>query len=90
MIPELASGTHGDILAFFQQRLPSNEFRHYVEALAVKAEGLFPVGSSRQSTYPRSLPLALVIVRKSVPSTFWSPVQIAMDNTCWTGYTKKS
>jgi hypothetical protein len=38
---ELAAGTHGDILAFFQQRLPSNEFRHYVEALAVKAEGLF-------------------------------------------------
>jgi NACHT domain len=38
---ELAMGTHGDILAFFQQRLPSNESRHYVEALAVKAEGLF-------------------------------------------------
>jgi hypothetical protein len=38
---ELAAGTHKDILAFFQQRLPSNEFKHYVEALAVKAEGLF-------------------------------------------------
>jgi NACHT domain len=38
---ELAAGTHEDILAFFQQRLPSNEFKHYVEALAVKAEGLF-------------------------------------------------
>jgi NACHT domain len=38
---ELAAGAHEDILAFFQQRLPSNEFRHYVEALAVKAEGLF-------------------------------------------------
>jgi hypothetical protein len=38
---ELASETHGDILAFFQQRLPSNEFRRYVEALARKAEGLF-------------------------------------------------
>jgi hypothetical protein len=38
---ELAAETHGDVLAFFQQTLPSNEFRHYVEALAVKAEGLF-------------------------------------------------
>ena len=38
---ELASETHGDILAYFQQKLPSNEFRHYVEALARKAEGLF-------------------------------------------------
>jgi hypothetical protein len=38
---ELAAETLGDIRAFFQQRLPSNEFRHYVEALAVKAEGLF-------------------------------------------------
>jgi hypothetical protein len=38
---EMATGTHGDILAFFQQRLPSNQFRHYVGALAVKAEGLF-------------------------------------------------
>jgi hypothetical protein len=40
--PELAAETHNDILAFFQQRLPSSdEFRRYVEALAVKAEGLF-------------------------------------------------
>ncbi|KAN0126434.1 hypothetical protein V8E52_000074 [Russula decolorans] len=38
---ELAAGTHGDILAFFRERLPSNQFRHYAEALAVKAEGLF-------------------------------------------------
>ena len=38
---ELAAETHEDILAFFQQRLPSNEFRHYSEALAKKAEGLF-------------------------------------------------
>jgi len=38
---KLAVETHGDILAFFRQRLPSNEFRHYVEPLAVKAEGLF-------------------------------------------------
>jgi AAA ATPase domain len=38
---ELAAGTQGDIIAFFQQKLPSNEFRPYVEPLAVKAEGLF-------------------------------------------------
>ena len=38
---ELAAKTHGDILAFFRERLPSNELRHYVEALASKAEGLF-------------------------------------------------
>ena len=38
---ELAAGTHGDILAFFQKRLPSDQFTHYAEALAVKAEGLF-------------------------------------------------
>jgi hypothetical protein len=38
---ELAAETHGDILTFFQQTLPSNQFSHYVEALAVKAEGLF-------------------------------------------------
>ena len=38
---KLAAETHGDILAFFQQKLPSNRFRHYVEPLAVKAEGLF-------------------------------------------------
>jgi NACHT domain len=33
--------THEDILAFFQQRLPSNEFEHHLKALAEKAEGLF-------------------------------------------------
>jgi hypothetical protein len=38
---ELAAETQKDILAFFQQRLLSNQFRHYVEALAGKAEGLF-------------------------------------------------
>jgi NACHT domain len=38
---ELAAETHGDIFSFFQQRLPSNEFGGYLEALAVKAEGLF-------------------------------------------------
>ena len=38
---ELAAETHGDIFAFFQRRLPSNEFGEYLEALAVKAEGLF-------------------------------------------------
>jgi hypothetical protein len=38
---ELAAETHEDILAFFHQRLPSNELRRYIEALAVKAEGLF-------------------------------------------------
>src|SRR6266852_5445672 len=38
---ELAAETHRDIFAFFQQRLPSNEFGAYVEALAVKAEGVF-------------------------------------------------
>ena len=38
---ELAAETHKDILAFFKQRLPSDEFRQYVELLAVKAEGLF-------------------------------------------------
>ena len=38
---ELAAETQGDIVAFFQQRLPSNEFKHYVKPLAEKAEGLF-------------------------------------------------
>ena len=38
---ELAAATHDDILAFFQQRLPSNEFRNYIGVLARKAEGLF-------------------------------------------------
>ena len=39
--PELAAETQGDIFAFFQQRLTSNELRHYVGPLAAKAEGLF-------------------------------------------------
>ena len=38
---ELAANTYEDIVAFFQQRLSSDELRHYVDALAVKAEGLF-------------------------------------------------
>jgi hypothetical protein len=38
---ELAADTQRDIFAFFQQRLPPNEFGHYAEPLAVKAEGLF-------------------------------------------------
>jgi hypothetical protein len=38
---ELVAETHRDILAFFRQKLPSNEFKHYVKALAVNAEGLF-------------------------------------------------
>jgi hypothetical protein len=38
---ELAAETHEDILAFFRQRLPSNELRHYIEPLVAKAEGLF-------------------------------------------------
>ena len=38
---ELSAETHKDILALFQQKLPSNESRCYVEALALKAEGLF-------------------------------------------------
>jgi hypothetical protein len=38
---KLAAETHENIVAFFQQRLPWDELRHHVEALAVKAEGLF-------------------------------------------------
>ena len=38
---QLAAETHNDILAFFQEKLPSDELGGYVEALAVKAEGLF-------------------------------------------------
>ena len=38
---ELAADTHRDIVAFFHDKLPSNEFTQYVEPLAVKAEGLF-------------------------------------------------
>ena len=38
---ELAAETQGDIFAFFQQKISSNELRHYVGPLAAKAEGLF-------------------------------------------------
>jgi len=38
---ELAATTHDDILSFLQEKLPSNEFRKYGEALAIRAEGLF-------------------------------------------------
>ncbi len=38
---QLAAKTHDDILAFLQKRLPSEEFRNYGNALAIKAEGLF-------------------------------------------------
>ncbi len=38
---ELAATIHDDILAFFQEKLPSDEFRKYGEALAIRAEGLF-------------------------------------------------
>jgi NACHT domain len=38
---ELAAETHNDILAFLLEKLPSDRFGGYVEALAVKAEGLF-------------------------------------------------
>ncbi len=38
---ELATKTHDDILAFLRERLPSDEFRNYGDALAIKAEGLF-------------------------------------------------
>jgi hypothetical protein len=38
---DLAADTDEDILAYFQQSLPSDEFSHDVEALTVKAEGLF-------------------------------------------------
>ena len=37
----LAHETRGDIVSFLQRRLPSNDFRHYIEPLAVQAEGLF-------------------------------------------------
>src|SRR6266702_3121003 len=39
--PELAATIHDDILAFLQEKLPSDEFRKYGEALAIRAEGLF-------------------------------------------------
>ena len=38
---ELAAKTHYDILAFLRERLPSDEFKNYGDALAIKAEGLF-------------------------------------------------
>ncbi len=38
---DLAAKTHDDILAFLRERLPSEEFRNYGNALAIKAEGLF-------------------------------------------------
>ncbi len=38
---ELAATTHDDILAFLQEKLPSDESRKYGEALAIRAEGLF-------------------------------------------------
>ena len=38
---ELAARTHNDILIFLREKFPSDEFGDYVEALAVKAEGLF-------------------------------------------------
>ena len=38
---ELAATTHDDILVFLRKRLPSDEFRNYGDALAIKAEGLF-------------------------------------------------
>jgi len=38
---ELAAETHDDILAFLRERLPSDEFINYGDALAIRAEGLF-------------------------------------------------
>jgi hypothetical protein len=38
---ELAAETDKDILTFLREKLPSDQFGGYVEALAVKAEGLF-------------------------------------------------
>ncbi len=38
---ELAAEMDKDILTFLRQKLPSDMFRDYVEALSVKAEGLF-------------------------------------------------
>jgi hypothetical protein len=38
---ELGAETHKGILTFFQEKLPSEKFGDHVEALAVKAEGLF-------------------------------------------------
>ena len=38
---ELAARTHDDILAFLQEKLPLDEFNHYGDELAKRAEGLF-------------------------------------------------
>jgi hypothetical protein len=38
---DLAAETHNDILTFVRAKLSTNKFGDYVEALAVKAEGLF-------------------------------------------------
>jgi hypothetical protein len=39
--PKLAADTQNDILTFIRGKLSTNEFGDYVEALALKAEGLF-------------------------------------------------
>ncbi len=39
--PVLAATAHDDILAFLQEKLPSNEFEKYGHALATRAEGVF-------------------------------------------------
>ena len=38
---ELAATMHNDILIFLKERLPSDDFRNYGRALAIKSEGLF-------------------------------------------------
>ena len=38
---ELAATTNDDILALFREKLPSDEFKHYGDELAKRAEGLF-------------------------------------------------
>ena len=38
---ELAATTNADIVAFFKEKLPSDEFKNYGNELAKKAEGLF-------------------------------------------------
>ncbi len=38
---DLAANTHDDILSFLRERLPSDQFRQYGDALTIKAEGLF-------------------------------------------------
>src|SRR5258708_14562904 len=38
---ELAANTHDDILVFLQEMIPSDAFRNFGDALALKAEGLF-------------------------------------------------